>query len=108
MLIQTRTVTVESGYADQVVERFRQPGLLDGREGLVDISVMVNKHKKDEEEIVVMVRWASEEAWKNWEKSPEHIQGHRDRRGQEPPAFVKSTIVNLYEVKAVRSGSHSG
>jgi len=108
MLIQTRTIIVEAGHADQVVERFSKPGLLDGREGLIDISVMVNKRKKEEEEVVVLIRWASEEAWKNWEKSPEHIQGHRDKRGQEPPAYVKSTTVNMYEVKAVRQGNHAG
>lgn len=107
MLIQMRTVTVEPGNADKVIERFAKPGLLDDREGLIDISVMVNKRKKDEEEVIIMIRWASEEAWKNWEKSPEHIQGHRDKRGQEPPAYVRSSSVNMYEVKAVREGKHA-
>jgi len=104
MLIQTRTIVVEKGNADKVVERFSQEGVLDGREGLIDITVMVNKRSKEHEEVIVMIRWSSEEAWKNWEKSPEHIEGHRNNRGSQPPAYVISTTVNMYEVKKVRQG----
>ncbi|QMV39943.1 antibiotic biosynthesis monooxygenase [Cohnella cholangitidis] len=107
MLIQTRTIVVEPGNADKVVERFSQEGILDNREGLIDISVMVNKRSKENEEVVVFIRWESEEAWKNWEKSPEHIQGHRDNKGQQPPDYVISTTVNMYEVKKVRKGKFS-
>ncbi|CAH0119949.1 Heme-degrading monooxygenase HmoA [Paenibacillus sp. CECT 9249] len=104
MLIQTRTIVVKQGNADKVVERFSQEGLLDEREGLIDITVMVNKRTKEEEEVVVLIRWESEEAWKNWEKSPEHIQGHRDNKGKTPPEYVLSTKVNMYEVKKIRIG----
>jgi heme oxygenase (staphylobilin-producing) len=105
MLIQTRTIVVEKGHSDKVVERFSQAGLLDKREGLIDITVMVNKRSKENEEVVVLIRWESEEAWKNWEKSPEHIQGHKNSRGQEPPEYVVSTAVNMYETKAIREGT---
>lgn len=104
MLIQTRTIVVEKGHADKVVERFSQPGILDEREGLIDIAVMKNKRSKETEEVVVFIRWESEEAWKNWEKSPEHIQGHRDNKGKTPPEYVISSTVNMYEVLKVREG----
>ncbi|WP_042169288.1 antibiotic biosynthesis monooxygenase [Paenibacillus gorillae] len=99
MLIQTRTITVHPGNADKVVERFSQPGPLDGREGLIDRTIMVNKWNTEQEEIVVIIRWESEDAWKSWEKSPEHIQGHRDRRGETQPEYIIDTVVNMYEVK---------
>ncbi|UPK46807.1 antibiotic biosynthesis monooxygenase family protein [Paenibacillus pabuli] len=35
--------------------------------------------------VMVLIRWQSEEAWKNWEKSDVHIKGHREKRGQEKP-----------------------
>lgn len=105
MIIQTRTIVVEKGYADKVVERFSQADGLEGREGLLDISIMVNKRSKENEEVLVVIRWASEEAWKGWEKSPEHIQGHRDKKGHQPPDYVISTTVNMYEVKTVRKGT---
>lgn len=104
MFIQTRTIVVEQGNSDKVVERFSAPGPVEEMEGLIDISVMVNKKHKENEEVIVLIRWESEEAWKNWEKSDVHIQGHRDSRGQEKPAFVVSTTVNMYEVKAVKKG----
>ncbi|OXS59929.1 antibiotic biosynthesis monooxygenase [Cohnella sp. CIP 111063] len=104
MLIQTRTIAVQKGNADKVVERFSQEGVLDEREGLIDITVMTNKRSKDIDEVVVIIRWESEEAWKNWEKSPEHIQGHRNSKGQTPPDYVISTTVNMYDVNKVRTG----
>ncbi|GGG72919.1 antibiotic biosynthesis monooxygenase [Paenibacillus radicis (ex Gao et al. 2016)] len=99
MLIQTRTITVQPGNADKVIERFSQPGPLDGREGLIDRTIMVNKRTKEQEEVVVIIRWESEDAWKSWEKSPEHIQGHRDKRDQTKPEYIIETVVNMYEVK---------
>ncbi len=104
MLIQTRTIVIQPGHADQVAERFTQESPLDTMEGLVDKTIMVNRKKQDHEEVVVMIRWASVEDWKNWEKSDAHIQGHRDNRGKTPPEFVISTTVNMYEVKAVKEG----
>ncbi|WP_426450076.1 antibiotic biosynthesis monooxygenase [Paenibacillus sp. S-38] len=106
MLIQTRTIVVQKGHADAVVERFSQRGPIDEMEGLLDVSVMVNRSKKeDTEEVVAMIRWESVDAWKNWEKSPAHIQGHRDKKGHTPPDYVISSTVSMYEVKARREGT---
>ncbi len=104
MLIQTRTIVVQSGNADKVIERFTNPGPMDEMPGLIDKTVMVNKRSKENEEVVVMIRWESEEAWKGWEKSPAHIAGHRNKQGQSPPEYVISTTVNMYHVKAVKQG----
>ena len=35
--------------------------------------------RRGEEEVIMIVRWESEEAWKAWEKSPEHIAGHKEK-----------------------------
>lgn len=104
MLIQTRTVVVQKGNADQVVERFSKPGPMDEMPGLIDKSVMVNRKKQEHEEVMVMIRWESVEAWKNWEKSDAHIAGHKQNRGKTPPEYVISTTVNMYEVKSVKEG----
>ncbi|MCS7461579.1 antibiotic biosynthesis monooxygenase [Paenibacillus doosanensis] len=106
MLIQTRTIVVQKGSADLVVERFTKESPMDAMEGLIDKTVMVNRKKQDEtEEVVVMIRWRSVEDWKNWEKSDVHIQGHRQNHGKPKPEYVISTTVNMYEVKAVKEGS---
>ncbi|WMT41656.1 antibiotic biosynthesis monooxygenase [Paenibacillus sp. D2_2] len=104
MFIMTRTMLIEKGNSDKVIERFSQPGPMDEMEGLIDISVMVNKKSKEQEEVVTVIRWESEEAWKNWEKSPAHIEGHRQKKGQQPPSYIISTSVNLYNADVVKKG----
>jgi len=105
MFIQMRTIVVEKGNAEQVIERFSKSGHVDGMEGFIDKIVMVNRKTKESEEIVVLIRWESEEAWKNWEKSPVHIEGHRNKRGEEPPAYIIESSVKMYDVKNVNHGT---
>ncbi|WP_342481767.1 antibiotic biosynthesis monooxygenase [Paenibacillus sp. FSL L8-0340] len=108
MFIQTRSIVIEKGNSDKVIEKFSAPGVLEEMEGLIDISITLNKKSKDNEEVLLLIRWESEEAWKNWEKSDAHIQGHRNSRGQEKPAFIISTTVNMYEVQKIKEGKAYG
>ncbi|WP_166245112.1 antibiotic biosynthesis monooxygenase [Paenibacillus turpanensis] len=103
MLIQTRTITVQKGKADLVFERFTEESPMDEMEGLIDKTIMVNRKKQDDaEEVMIMIRWRSVEDWKNWEKSDEHIQGHRQNSGSPRPEHILNVSVNMYEVKAVK------
>lgn len=104
MLIQTRTILAEKGYGEQILERFSKESPMDSMEGLIDKSVSVNKRNKEHDEIMILIRWESEEAWKNWEKSDVHIQGHRDSRGKPKPEYIISTTVKMFEVKSVKKG----
>ncbi|MFA9558357.1 antibiotic biosynthesis monooxygenase [Evansella sp. AB-rgal1] len=99
MLIQTRKIVVEKGNSDKVIERFSKPSPIETMEGFIDRTVMVNRKKKENEEVVVMIRWRSLEDWENWEKSDVHIQGHKQNKGKTPPEYVLSTEVNMYEVQ---------
>ncbi|WNS45620.1 antibiotic biosynthesis monooxygenase [Paenibacillus sp. MMS20-IR301] len=108
MYIQTRSIIVEQGNSATVVERFSKPGAIEEMDGLIDLSVMVNKKAKDQEEVLILIRWESEEAWKNWEKSDAHVQGHKNSRGQEKPAYILSTTVNMYQVQTVKEGKAYG
>ncbi|QOS78892.1 antibiotic biosynthesis monooxygenase [Paenibacillus sp. JNUCC31] len=103
MFIQTRVMVVENGHSHKLVERFSVPSPVEEMPGLIDFSVMVNKKSKEHEEVMVLIRWESEEAWKNWEKSDVHIKGHREKRGQEKPEYLISTTVNMYEVQKVKT-----
>lgn len=104
MLIETKTITVKAGTSQLVVDRFSQPGPIEQIEGFIDLSVLVkNGRRGDEsEEVVVMIRWESKEAWKRWETSEAHIQGHRESRGKPKPEHVLSSSHGMYEVKAVK------
>jgi heme oxygenase (staphylobilin-producing) len=95
---------VEKGHSAEVAERFKQPRAMDEMDGLIDVSVMINKRSKDEEEVVAVIRWESEEAWKAWEKSPAHIAGHKDKKARVAPPYIISTTVNLYHAEVARKG----
>lgn len=107
MFIQTRSIVVEKGFADQVVERFSRESPMDEMEGLIDKSVMVNRIKKDHEEVVILIRWESVEAWKNWEKSDAHLEGHRQNKGKPKAEYIINISVNSYELKSFKQGKAS-
>lgn len=104
MFVMTRTMVIEKGNSDKVIARFSQEGAIDQMEGLVDISVMVNRKSQEHEEVLVVIRWESQEAWKNWEKSDAHIQGHKNNRGKQPPSYLLNTTVNMYDAQVVKKG----
>lgn len=96
-----KTIVTE-GNADQVVQKFSREGLIEKQEGFVDLSVLVKKVRRGDEEVVIMIRWESEQYWKQWEKSDAHIAGHKAKLGQPKPGYVVSSEGGLYEVKAVK------
>lgn len=100
MLVQMRRFTVTEGNTHQLVEKFTtQKAPVEGREGFIDKTVLQKKVRRGEEEVIVVIRWESEDAWKAWEKSPEHIAGHRNNKGKERPEFIINVDVAMYEVK---------
>ncbi|CAM4404833.1 heme oxygenase (staphylobilin-producing) [Paenibacillus endophyticus] len=105
MFIQVRTIEVQKGHSQQIVDDFGQKSHIDGMEGLIDINIMVNRKAKDSEEVVILVRWESEDAWKNWEKDPVHLAGHRNRKDEEKPSFIIHSSVSMYDVKKIKPGT---
>ena len=93
MFVAVRRWIVTEGNSDKVLERFKKkpeqgPSLLEQREGYIGREILVKKVRRGEEEILMLVRWESEGAWKAWEKSPEHIAGHKRKiaeHGGKPP-----------------------
>ncbi|WP_110928964.1 antibiotic biosynthesis monooxygenase family protein [Bacillus massiliglaciei] len=104
MFIQKRVMTIKEGFADQVVENFRnRQGIIQEQEGFIDQTVMVKKVRRGDEEVVIMIRWESESHWKQWEKSDAHIQGHKKNMGKPKPDYILDVSHGLYEVKAVKT-----
>lgn len=69
MFIETKTITVKEGTSDLVVNRFSQAGEIEKSEGFIDLSVLVKKVRRGDEEVIVMIRWESEEAWKSGKRA---------------------------------------
>ncbi|SDD12645.1 heme oxygenase (staphylobilin-producing) [Paenibacillus sp. UNCCL117] len=103
MWVEALTIVVQEGFSDQVVHRFSQEAAVEKAPGFVDLSILVKKARKGEEEIIVMIRWESEEAWKQWEVSEPHLEGHRREREHGKPEFVLRSSSSVYAVKAVKT-----
>lgn len=97
-----RKMVIKAGSEEQVIARFQSEGAIEKQEGFLDLSVLEEKSRKDEKEIVVVIRWESEEHWKQWEKSDAHIAGHKANRGKPKPDYLISQEVKRYEVKAAK------
>ncbi|KAB2328482.1 antibiotic biosynthesis monooxygenase [Cytobacillus depressus] len=98
MFYQIKRMIVKEGFSDTIVERFKGEGLIEKQPGFVDLQVLVKKVRRGDEEVLVLVRWESEEDWKNWEKSPEHISGHRAKAGKPKPDYVIESSQNVYSM----------
>ncbi|UOY91880.1 antibiotic biosynthesis monooxygenase [Ectobacillus sp. JY-23] len=98
MFIQIKTISVEEGYAEQMVERFAGQGIIEEQPGFLDLSVLKKKQGKGAEEVLVVIRWESEAAWKAWETSEVHLAGHRANRGKPAPSFILNSRQDVYHV----------
>lgn len=108
MFVQIRKWIVTEGNSDKIIERFSKkpgqgPSMLEQREGFIGRELLVKNVRRGEEEVVMIIRWESEDAWKAWEKSPEHIAGHKakikEHGGKPPkPEFVISMEHGNYTV----------
>lgn len=101
--IETLTIVVKEGFAEQVVHRFSQEAAVEKAEGFIDLSIIVKKARKGEEEVIVLIRWENEDMWKQWEVSEPHLEGHRQERKNGKPDFVLSSKSDVYTVKAVKT-----
>lgn len=102
MMMEIKTIVVQEGFADNIIKKFSEPGVVEEAPGFVDLSIMVQKARKGEEEVVVMIRWESKEMWKQWELSEPHLEGHRQSRGKQRPEYIISSKSGHYELKAVK------
>jgi len=99
MLLQIRTITVKKGFAKEVIAASSKRNMLQDKKGFIDRTIYLSRRPKEKgtEEVVVIVRWESVEDWKNWEKSPEHIAGHRAKKDKEKPEYILGVSMQMIE-----------
>lgn len=102
MFVQIKRIVVKQGFAELVLDRFSGEGKLEKQPGYIDRNVLKKNARRGDEEVIVYVRWESESDWKNWEKSPEHIAGHKANIGKPKPDHIIESSQNTYHVHAVR------
>lgn len=102
MFYQVKQLTVKEGTSELVVQRFSGKGLIDQQPGFLSKEVLVKKVRRGEETVLVLIKWQSEQAWKDWEKSPEHIAGHKKKaiEGTSKPDYILTGTQDIYYVKS--------
>jgi heme oxygenase (staphylobilin-producing) len=105
MFIETKTFVVKEGYSDPIVMHFTGEGSIEHSPGFIDLSVLVKRVRRGDEEVVILIRWESEEAWKGWETSEAHIEGHRQSRGKPTPDYIISSDHAIYDVKSSKGAA---
>jgi heme oxygenase (staphylobilin-producing) len=102
MFVQMKRIVVKEGFSELVLSRFSGEGKLEKQPGYIDRTVLKKNVRRGDEEVIVYVRWESEADWKNWEKHPDHIAGHKANLGKPKPDHVIESSQNTYHVHAVR------
>ncbi|SDY14255.1 heme oxygenase (staphylobilin-producing) [Evansella caseinilytica] len=105
MFIQLKKIVVKEGHGEQVITRFSQPGIIEKQEGFIDLTVLEKKVRRGDEEVLILIRWESEQHWKQWETSEAHIAGHKASQGQPKPDYFIHSEGGLYDVKAVKNSA---
>lgn len=66
MFIQMKRFVVTEGNGHLIVEKFsNKGGLISKQPGFLDKKVLKKKVRRGQEEVILMITWASEEDWKN-------------------------------------------
>ncbi|WP_046174327.1 antibiotic biosynthesis monooxygenase family protein [Domibacillus indicus] len=86
MFVEMKTITVKPGTSHLVVENFQGKNAMADMDGFIDKQIYVRSRNKEEEKVIIVIRWESEETYKAWKKSPIHVAGHREKR--EKPEYI--------------------
>jgi heme oxygenase (staphylobilin-producing) len=102
MFVQIKRIVVKEGFSELVLNRFSGEGKLEKQPGYIDRTVLKKNVRRGDEEVMVYVRWESESDWKNWEKHPDHIAGHKANIGKPKPEHIIESSQTTYHVHVVR------
>ncbi|UII55861.1 antibiotic biosynthesis monooxygenase [Cytobacillus spongiae] len=100
MFYQVKRIIVKEGYGEGIIENFTGEGIIEKQHGFINLKVLEKKISRGNEEIMVLIQWESEEDWKNWEKSPEHLAGHKAKAGKVKPAYLVDSSQHVYYVRS--------
>ncbi len=102
MFVILRKMVIKGENVEQVVNKFTSEALVEKQEGFIDLSVLEEKSRNEDKEVVIMIRWESEEHWKQWEKSDAHIAGHKANLGKPKPNYIISSEAKKYHLLGIK------
>ncbi|GAE32242.1 heme oxygenase [Halalkalibacter hemicellulosilyticus] len=100
MVIVTNRSKITKGNGEKLIERFKKVGKVEFMEGFLGLEVHFTQNTKDYDEVSVVTRWDSKDAFKNWTKSDAFRESHQKR---EIPEYIIENDISFYDVKVVRN-----
>ncbi len=97
MFIECKTITVTPGNSQIMIDKFSGSGLLQEQKGFVEKTVLKRVRKGDTEEVVVMIKWESQQDFTNWKKSDAHKAGHSSNKKRAD--FIVDVKLDTYTVE---------
>ncbi len=76
MYVATNRITVAKGHADDLAELFRNRGGVRQQPGFISFELWQLRSDDENEEILVVTHWESEEAQRNWVRSDAFREAH--------------------------------
>lgn len=98
MFVQMKRFVVKEGTSELVLNRFSGQNKLAEQPGFINRTILKKNVRRGDEEVILYVRWESEGDWKNWEKHPEHIAGHKAKIGKPKPDHIIEVTQSTYYV----------
>ncbi|MEM7140139.1 MAG: antibiotic biosynthesis monooxygenase [Actinomycetota bacterium] len=106
-IIKINAITVPGDLGDEVARRFAErAGAVDGMDGFEGFELL--RPTDDRETWLVITRWADEDSFHAWVRSPQFAEGHKEAlsAGKDAPAPLPiSAELWSYEVELGREGS---
>lgn len=100
MIIVTNTSQIVKGSGDKLVERFDRIGKVEQMEGFLGLEVLWTQNLKEYDEVAVVTRWTSKDAFQAWTKSEAFRESHKHRN---IPDYILDNKITFQEIKIKRN-----
>lgn len=82
MMMVSNTIHIKKGFADKVIEGFKQPKGIQNFAGFIRMEVLKTEGIEEHDEIKVCTFWENREAFEAWTNSNSFKQAHERRQKQ--------------------------
>lgn len=88
MFLISRLLKIEKGKSEQLYSKYLKEGIVDKFDGFIKLDVLLNTKNKEYDRLVVNVYWEDRDAFLRFERSPEHINSHKNQ-GEKPKEILE-------------------
>lgn len=101
MYIVTNCVKCRKDEGHKLVKRFDKVGKIEFMPGFLGMEVLLSDKLDDYDEVSIVTRWESEEAFKNWQNSKAFKEAHAHKGGK--PEYIISNKILYHKIEVVRN-----